>query len=390
MAYFVMEFWPSIPAGMIAADIAERLVKRGHTIELFVPNVAHGPYVSKKPLTVPSGLIIHCLGPRLSRLPASTISCSFLLFSGISAALRADVILSQHHPAWLVSFISAIISTLTRRPLVVRAEDVVSGRPNGIKGRLVASAINCCNLWTLRKANLLLVNSGELAEWCQRAYGIRKEKVGVSRNAVDTGKFSPENRDDDLRRRFASKHLVIYSGRLVAYRGLEILLNATAILKLKVPDIKVLFMGVGPDLKRIVNIAKSFELGDSVVFLGQIEPSLVPKYLASADIGIGPLHASAQTHGTNPVKVLEYMASGCVVVAAKNTVSAEILANELNGILIDPSPVELAASILRLFSDRDLAARLRAKARETVENSYDWEIVVSELLSSLYSTATAK
>jgi glycosyltransferase involved in cell wall biosynthesis len=390
IAYIAKDFWPSIPAGLIAVEIATRLARHGHVVELLVPNTASCGLAAKQPLIVLRGLTVHYLGPRLSKLPANTISCSFLLFKGISAALRADIILSQHHHASLVSFFSAIISIVTRRPLVVRAEDVVPGNPERLLDKLLCFAIGSCNSWAIKRAKLFLVSSKELAECSQRMYAVGKATVGVSHNGVDTKKFSLKNLSREMRRRFDSEHIVIFSGTLYAMRGLEILLRAAAILKPKIPDMKVLIMGVGPDYSRLLSMAKSLGLGQSVLFLGGVDPDLVPTYLALADIAIGPLRASVQTYGTNPVKVLEYMASGCVVIATKNTASAEILIDGLNGILIESDPVDLAASILRVFSDPYLAARLRVRARETVEKCYDWEKVVSELLLSLDSALTTR
>jgi len=111
-------------------------------------------------------------------------------------------------------------------------------------------------------------------------------------------------------------------------------------------------------------------------------------YLASADVGVGPLRATVETIGSTPVKVVEYMASGCVVVTGRGGVSENLVVDGVNGIVVESvDAASVAKGIMRAFSDEKLAVRLRSEARETAEKVYDWEVIVSELDDILRSTA---
>jgi len=74
------------------------------------------------------------------------------------------------------------------------------------------------------------------------------------------------------------------------------------------------------------------------------------------------------------------MASGCVVIVGKGCFSKGLITDGVNGIVAESADViDIAKSMLRALSDEKLAARLTSKARKTVEEAYDWEVIVSEL-----------
>ena len=73
-----------------------------------------------------------------------------------------------------------------------------------------------------------------------------------------------------------------------------------------------------------------------------------------------------------PLKVVEYMTSGCIVVVRSRGCSERLIADGTNGIIAESgSVVDVAKSMMRAFSDEKLAAGLRGEAGETVEKVYD-------------------
>ena len=371
----------------MTTQIATRLAISNQTVELIIPNIAPTPNhlsATQRP-NIPNELRINRVGPRISGLAANTIGCCLLLFKGIRTALRSDVILSQHHYSWSLSFYSAVLALLTHRPLVIRSDDCIPGtygEAESLPHKLLSFTVRACNLWAIRRARLFLVQSLELAEWSRRTFGLKKDAVSVSHNGVDTTQFSSQARSEQLRKQLDSNHIVAYSGTIIRMRALDDLLKATVILKSTIPDIKLIILGTGPDLPRIKSIAEALGLGSSVKFLGNVDHNLIPSYLASADTAIGLLRSSPQTYGANPVKILEYMASGVATIAAKSTAASDLLTNT-NSIIIDPNAEDLVSAILKILSNPQDSAELTGSARETVETQYDWNRVVPDLLAHL-------
>jgi glycosyltransferase involved in cell wall biosynthesis len=262
---------------------------------------------------------------------------------------------------------------------VIRADDILT-ESRGVIAKWLALMFRLITLWSFRRAKLVLVTGDELVEPVRERYALNEGKVMVSYNGVDTEKFNPRNRSEQLRRRIGSEHIIVFSGELFAPRGVDVLLHALASLKMDIPDIKAVIMGDGPDLNRLITLANSLRLDGSVKFLGAVNPLFVPQYLASADVAIGPLKAFLHTYGTTPLKVLEYMASGCTVVAGIGAASGNLIIDEVSCLCIrSGDAVDLARQVLRLLSDKELARRVRERARQTAETTYDWRIVASDL-----------
>ena len=392
VTYIARFFWPTIGGGgIVTTELAKRLCNHGCNVTLLVPSYTHEHMRAQraKPVLVDGLTVCYC-GPRLSRFPADTLSFIFVLLRAIPIALRSHVILGQHHHSCLAALCAAIVSSVTRRPLIIRVDDLVAKPSNNVQ-RALAFILGLATSWALRHARKVFVAGDELVEKVQAMYALNEQVAGVSYNGVDTERFRPTNRSEDLRRTLGSKHIVVFSGVISPDRGVEVLLRATPIIRVRLPDVKVLVIGDGSDLQRLKRLANSLDLGKSVEFLGTVDQSLLANYLASADVGIGPLLATIQTYGVTPLKVLEYMASGCVVVTGTDTLSSKLIIDGKNGLFAkSDNAADLAKKILEVFRNDRLAKKLRENARKTVEEVYEWETVTSQLETSLRLFALAE
>lgn len=391
IVYITRYFWPTVGGAAAATlELARRLANRGHEVSLFAPDSWH-PYmmIERSPLAAPKGLVVSYSRPRLSNMPADTLSFVFLGFKALRAACGANVIVCQHHQWHWASFCAAILSMVARKPLVVKVHDIFCIPANSPLERILSFVWKWTTWLSLRRAKLVLVPGEELVDRVRRVYGLEAVKVGTLLNGVNTTRFSPRHRSDDLRGRIGSKHIVVFVGNVenAIYR-LDVLIRATGIVRIRIPDIKILIIGDGPDRQSLTRLTNSLRLEDCIQFLGLVTPELIPAYLASADVGIGQLLASVSTFGATPLKVVEYMASGCVAVVGKGGASEDLIIDGVNGIVAKSADVaDLASGILRIFSDQVLAARLSRRARETVEKLYNYEVIVSELEEILRCTA---
>ena len=166
--------------------------------------------------------------------------------------------------------------------------------------------------------------------------------------------------------------VVGYAGHLYAWKGVDVLLRALAL----VPNARGLIVGghdKEPDLERVKTLARSLGIADRVTFIGLVEPAKVPEYLARAMILALPNPASAiSTHFTSPLKLFEYMAAGRAIVASDLPSIREVLRDNEQALLVTPGDAEaLAAAIRRLLEDRSLAERL-ARATYAEAPQYVW------------------
>ena len=93
---------------------------------------------------------------------------------------------------------------------------------------------------------------------------------------------------------------------------------------------------------------------------GEVANARVPTLLAAADALVLPTRHAAEGH---PGVILEAFAAGRAVIATRHRAIPELVAHEQNGLLVPMGDVPaLAAALVRLASDRELAARLGTSA----------------------------
>jgi glycosyltransferase involved in cell wall biosynthesis len=181
---------------------------------------------------------------------------------------------------------------------------------------------------------------------------------------VEPGTAPPPEAVEALRRELTLGPwpVVLYSGNFEPYQGVELLLDAFAL----VPHVQLLLMGGGPDdVARMKAEARSRGVGERCVFSGQRPPSELPSFLALADV-----LASPRAKGQNtPFKIFTYLASGRPLVATRIPTHTQLL-DDATAFLVEPTAEGLASGIEAVLDrPEDAAARARA-GRELIEREY--------------------
>lgn len=182
---------------------------------------------------------------------------------------------------------------------------------------------------------------------------------------------------------------VAYAGHLYAWKGVDVLLRALAL----VPEAQGLIVGgheAEPDLARLTELAGELGIADRVTFTGLVEPSRVPELLQRATILALPNPASAiSTSFTSPLKLFEYMAAGRAIVASDLPAFREVLHEGVDALLVTPGdPGALASAIRRLLDDPALASTLARAALDAVPR-YGWDRR-AERLDALFNQMTSR
>ncbi len=157
----------------------------------------------------------------------------------------------------------------------------------------------------------------------------------------------------ELRRSLSLEPLpvVLYSGNFEPYQGVELLIEAAALL----PEAQLVLMGGEPgEIKAIRERARRLGCFDRCRFAGKHPPQELPAFLALADV-----LASPRIKGENtPFKIYTYLASGKPIVATRIATHTQLL-DERTAFLVDLTPAALAEG-LRYAVDRPAEALARA------------------------------
>jgi len=153
--------------------------------------------------------------------------------------------------------------------------------------------------------------------------------------------------------------VVLYSGNLEPYQGVERLVDAAA----RVPDAQFLFMGGEP--AQIEALRERLAPPARCFFSGKRPPSELPGFLALADV-----LASPRIQGENtPFKIFTYLASGKPLVATCIPTHTQLLDDSL-AFLVEPSAAGLAAGIRKALDDPAEARARAERGRALIEREY--------------------
>jgi len=168
---------------------------------------------------------------------------------------------------------------------------------------------------------------------------------------------------------------LIFTGRLVPEKGLDVLVRALD--ELSDLDLHLTVCGTGDnrDVMPVVRLAHGLGLDSRIDWAGHVDD--VFARIRRADIGVAP-SVWREPFGLN---IIEFMSQGLPVVATDNGAQSEIITDGRDGLLVPPSDVDsLAAAIRRLASDAALRSRMGDEARATFEQKFSYDRFYSRML----------
>lgn len=196
------------------------------------------------------------------------------------------------------------------------------------------------------------------------------ERVDLWQRGVDTELFHPDTASQEMRSRLSQGHpqspLLLYIGRLGAEKEID---RIKPILE-AIPDARLALVGDGPNREAL---EKHFA-GTNTNFVGYLRGKQLASAYASADAFIFP--SRTETLG---LVLLEAMAAGCPVVAARSGGIPDIVTDGENGYLFDPTDEQGAINAtIRLLAHQEERETLRHNARKEAEK-WGWAAATKQL-----------
>jgi PEP-CTERM/exosortase A-associated glycosyltransferase len=208
------------------------------------------------------------------------------------------------------------------------------------------------------------------------ARGIPESRITVIPNAVDIGNFQPVGQVDEAlaaRLGLQGRQVVGFIGSFYFYEGLELLLEAAAILRRDLPELRVLLVGGGPAEAMLREKAAALGLADVTVFAGRVPQREVSGYYSLIDVLAYPRQSMRITELVTPLKPLEAMAQKRLFVASDVGGHRELVDDGRTGLLHRAGDADsLAQQMRRLLDDQDLGSRLKEAGRQHVESVRNW------------------
>lgn len=233
----------------------------------------------------------------------------------------------------------------------------VNGLSGWVKEKLFALAVRSHSL-----DGLSVITGGILKEVQDRFRGRRDLPTVIWSSGVDGDLFDATTSGQAIRDQYDlhGAFVLMYHGSLSPTRGLELILQAMAILvTLGHKHVRVMFLGKGAHRARLMALADELGLNDCVLFLAPVPHETVPQFVAAADVGLDPLPDHPWWNYSSPIKVYEYLHMGKPVLASDIPAHRDI--SEAVFLVPERDPIALADAIKRLM---ELDSKEREQLRE--------------------------
>lgn len=386
---FTETYYPVVGGGETQARLlAEGLISHGHSVIVLTrrSDRALRQYENYGDVSV----------YRLAPVGRGQLKKWGLLLSGLSALIRLrdqyDLIFVSGYR--IIGLTAVLAGKLFRKSVVLKADSQgeMSGEffESGLRKFGISRSSLLFRLFLgfrnviLKKADAFSTISQEIAsEWTSSR--VPPNKIHWIPNGVDTTRFAPVDAEQksSLREKLnlpEAATIAIYTGRLVSYKGLPLLLQVWNEIRCRHENAILLLAGTGGlDIHnceaQLHDYVTSADLEKNVWFLGSVQN--IPEYLQAADLFVFPTENDAF-----PSSLIEAMACGLPVVTTPVGAIKTIVAHQETGLLVQPgNRHQLYEALVSIVSDKTLAYRLGQVGRQSVEERYSAGNTVGKYLS---------
>ncbi|MBC9821921.1 glycosyltransferase family 4 protein [Terrabacter sp. MAHUQ-38] len=204
------------------------------------------------------------------------------------------------------------------------------------------------------------------------ARGVPTERITIVPNAVDDALVA-SGADDDASPADARRRLGLPSGgfwvgtvsSIVAYEGLDLLLESVALLRGDGHDVRCAIVGDGVARAELAALTTRLGLDGVVVMPGRVARSEAPLWHRALDAFVVPRRDLGVCRTVTPLKPIEAMALGRPVVVSDLPALSEITVEPGSGLAFAPGDAAaLATTLHTLYADGDLRGTLATRGRE--------------------------
>ena len=251
------------------------------------------------------------------------------------------------------------------------AVDHGTNRAGGLRYRLTRALEN----YVLKRADAVTVICDGLRNDIA-SRGVLPEKVTVIPNAVDLRRFATAGPTSTALRGklgLAGKEVIGFIGSFYAYEGLSLLLDALPALLVERPAVRVLLVGGGPQADELRSRVRRSGLLEKVVFAGRVSHGDVGGYCVAVEDLVYPRLSMRLTELVTPLKPLEAMARGKLVLASDVGGHRELVEDGKTGYLFEAGSARaLTEKLSQVLEKKETWTLIANESRSYVERERCW------------------
>ncbi|RXP63648.1 glycosyltransferase family 1 protein [Lutibacter sp. HS1-25] len=241
----------------------------------------------------------------------------------------------------------------------------------------------------IQKATKIITVSQEFIEEVIARTKISRDKITLVPNTVHQSFYKEAKFNNEILTRYKNNFVILYVGDTALRRGLQTAIAAMPVLKAKIPNVKLVIVGVNTTDTVLKEQVENLNLTDCVDFQGWQNVSLFPSYIKASAICISPLHRNIQHDVAYANKVFQYMSLSKPVLVSNATAQKNLIEKTKTGLVHEEqNPKDFAQKVMDLYEDKSLQITLGENGKAFIENEFCWE-KTSEKLIALYSNLTS-
>lgn len=275
------------------------------------------------------------------------------------------------------AILALIASRLYGKKFVFEVQGDIFDYPSHVGGKVHSSLVKFISKAIVKKADYIRIVSPFLYEPLDR-FDINREKVFLVPPRCDSELFSKKNVAKDRPAILCkNQYNLLFVGNLITAKGVDILLEAFALIVKENLNIGLIFVGDGEEKERLKIRAKELGTDEKVFLLGRIEYNLIPTYMHYSDILILP----SIEEGVGRV-LLEAMSLNLPIVASNVGGIPLVIDDNKDGLLFEVGDIEsLKERVLFLLNDADFSKEMTKIAHQKFLKNYEYEVSMKKFLN---------
>jgi glycosyltransferase involved in cell wall biosynthesis len=199
------------------------------------------------------------------------------------------------------------------------------------------------------------------------ARGLPRSKMTIVMNAVDEAPFAnpatPSTPLDPDQKKF----VMMYHGTLTPIYGLDVAIEAFALVHNEMPGAELWIVGSGSEKDTLDNLVQSRRLASKVRLVGQVSRAEIPAWLSQCDAGVLPIRRDVFLDFAFPNKLPEFIVMGKAVIISRLKAIQHYFSEDALAYFAPDDPADLSRQMVRIYQNPVVRARLAAQAVDEYE-----------------------
>jgi glycosyltransferase involved in cell wall biosynthesis len=371
------EYPPRIIGGLarVVAELSNKIAQDNWEVHVITADHPNCPEYQ-----VDKGVFVHRVKTQTDSCPDFLTWVSRLNFGMLQYAIelqRTTPFSIIHAHDWMVTDAAWVLKSGFGIPIVATIHATEAGRMHGIHNDLQRYIHQM--EWRLTFESWeVIVNSKHMYGELQHLFSVPKDKIAIIPNGTDPDHFNFEFDQAAFRQNYVhpSERIILFVGRLVPEKGVQVLLNAAPQILSKIPNARILIVGDGYFAGDLKQQAHNLGIADKVNFLGYVSDQDLLKLYRSADVVAIP-----SLYEPFGIVALEGMAAKVPVVSADTGGLTDFVEHMQTGVTTYAGDAgSLAWGVTEVLTNQQLYEKLSRDAYEKVSNIYNWKVIAKRTL----------